>query len=274
MILASGPPLTSPGGHCHYLGGQVADRAAMAAAIHERAERGVDIVKIMASGGMNTPGTDVLRTQFTDEDMAFMVDLAHAAGLPVTAHAHGLPSVQQSLAVGVDALEHCSCLTETGIRLTDEILDTLVQRQTPVGAALGAPPPDQFVHAPPAMKQMMERLGVTPEMVLAARLEMVGRMHRAGTRFVAGRDSGISPWLAHGMMYRSVAFLVEAGATIADALAAATSRAAEACGIGGRKGRLRSGYDADILIVNGDLHGDIGRLNQVRAVLLAGRFVN
>src|SRR5664279_213552 len=130
------PPLTSPGGHCFFMGGEVANRAAMAGAIRERVERGVDIVKIMASGGMTTPGTDVMRTQFTDDGLRFLVDQAHAAGLAVTAHAHGLPAVEQALAARVDGMEHCSCLTDTGIRITDEVLETLADRQIPIGAAL------------------------------------------------------------------------------------------------------------------------------------------
>jgi len=55
-ILASGPPLTSIGGHCHYMGGEVAGAEVIAAAIDERVERDVDIVKVMASGGMGTLG--------------------------------------------------------------------------------------------------------------------------------------------------------------------------------------------------------------------------
>jgi imidazolonepropionase-like amidohydrolase len=66
------------------------------------------------------------------------------------------------------------------------------------------------------------------------------------------------------------AFFVEAGASTAQALAAATSRAAQACGVGDTKGRLRPGYDADILVVDGDLSTDVGRLRGVRAVLRKG----
>ena len=60
-ILASGPPLTKPAGHCYYLGGVVDGPDAISAAISERVERKVDVVKVMASGGMSTPGTDVMR---------------------------------------------------------------------------------------------------------------------------------------------------------------------------------------------------------------------
>jgi imidazolonepropionase-like amidohydrolase len=269
-LLASGPPVTSPGGHCFFMGGEVAGDVAIARAVRERAERGVDVVKVMASGGMNTPGTDVMRTQFTDAELEFLVDQAHRHGLPVTAHAHGLPAVEQALRAGVDALEHCSCLTETGVLVTDEVLETLARRALPVGAALGAPSPQALARMPDAVRAMMDKAGVTPTMVREIRLATVRRMHQAGVRFVAGRDSGIAPHMGHGSLRDSVAFLVEAGASTAQALAAATSRAAQACGVGNTKGRLRPGYDADILVVDGDLSTEVGRLRDVRAVLRNG----
>src|SRR5664279_1112989 len=105
-------------------------------------------------------------------------------------------------------MEHCSYLTDTGIRITDEVLETLADRQIPIGAALGVPPAALFANAPPAIKQMMERTGTTPDMVRAGRLDAVGRMYRAGVQFVGGADSGISSWRAHGLMRNSVATLV------------------------------------------------------------------
>src|SRR5204863_8635949 len=64
-IVVSGPPLTSKDGHCHYMGGEVSGADEIIGAVAERVERGVDIIKVMASGGVNTPGTDVMLTQFT-----------------------------------------------------------------------------------------------------------------------------------------------------------------------------------------------------------------
>jgi len=229
---------------------------------------------VMASGGMNTPGTDVMRTQFTDDEMRFLVDAAHRHGLPVTAHAHGLPAVQQAVAAGVDALEHCGCLTETGVVVPDDLLVTLAERRLPVGAALGAPSAEALARMPKALHDAMARAGITPEMVRGIRLDTVRRMREGGVQLVAGRDSGIAPQLAHGSMHEGVEFLVDAGASEAEALISATSRAAGACGVGQTKGSLRPGFDADVLVVDGDLSSDIGRLGEVRAVFLAGHRVH
>jgi len=63
--------------------------------------------------------------------------------------------------------------------------------------------------------------------------------------------------MAHGLMRQAVSFFVEAGASGADALAAATSVSAEACGLDDRKDWPRMGYDADILVANGDVQADV-----------------
>ena len=90
---------------------------------------------------------------------------------------------------------------------------------------------------------------------------------------VAGADSGISSEVAHGLMHRAVSFFVEAGASTADALPAATSVSAEACGLGDRKGLLRRGYDADIIVVNGNLRPDVAALSDVCSVVLGGTVI-
>ena len=269
-ILAAGPPITSPLGHCFYMGGEVSGREEIAAAVAERVARRVDIVKVMASGGMATPGTDVLKTQFSTDDLRFLVEQAHAAGLPVTAHAHGLPSVLQAIEVGVDGIEHCSCLTDKGIELSDELIATLAASGIYVGGAVGAPPASEIEKAPQAIKELMARQGVDAEGLRKIRLDMIGRMHRGGIAFVTGADSGIVDWMGHGKLFRAVAFLVESGATITQALVASTSLAAASCGISDRKGLLRTGYDADLVIVDGDLGEDVDALQRVRSVLLAG----
>ncbi|HYE45558.1 MAG TPA: amidohydrolase family protein, partial [Caulobacter sp.] len=93
-VVAAGPPITSVRGHCWWLGGEVAGVEELRRAVRERADHGADVVKIMASGGVMSPGTDVLAGQFTLEELRAVVEEAHALGLPVTAHAHPLTAVE------------------------------------------------------------------------------------------------------------------------------------------------------------------------------------
>jgi imidazolonepropionase-like amidohydrolase len=269
-IVASGPPLTSIGGHCHFLGGEVSGTAQIVRAVADRVERAVDIVKVMASGGVNTPGSDVMRTQFSTTELQLIVDRAHGTGLPVTAHAHGTPAVEQAIAVGVDGIEHCSCVTDRGVgQVSDQTLAALARSQIAVCPTIGVDP--GLMNAPPpAIQAMMDRIGVTAQQWLQDRRDFVGRLHHAGVRLVSGVDSGVGPAKRHGTLPYAVCELVTAGLSIAEALATATSAAAAACGVGASKGRLAPGQHADLLLVDGELNTDVTALLRPHAVLLHG----
>jgi imidazolonepropionase-like amidohydrolase len=269
-IVAAGPPMTSVGGHCHFLGGEVEGAEQIRSAVRERAERGVDVVKVMASGGANTPGTDVMLTQFSDDDLQLVVDESHAAGLPVTAHAHGTPSVRQALTSGVDGIEHCSCVTDRAFGdADDDLVDALGRSRVAVCPTLGVDR-SRMPKPPAPLVALAERLGTTVEQILLDRGAFVGRLHRAGVTIVSGVDSGIQPGKAHGTLPLAVADLLAGGFTTTQALVSATSAAANACGLGRTTGRLRPGLDADLLVVQGDLKHDLVALRRPVAVLRAG----
>lgn len=103
---------------------------------------------------------------------------------------------------------------------------------------------------------------------------MIGRLVDAGVPVVTGLDAGLNPWLAHGNLAESINLVAESGLPADKVLAAATSTAAAACGVGNRKGRLRAGYDADLVLVGGDPIMDVGgAIRAVTAVYLAGERV-
>jgi imidazolonepropionase-like amidohydrolase len=195
-----------------------------------------------------------------------VVEEAHAHGLPVTAHAHSVPAIEQAVAAGVDGIEHCSWLTPDGIQQPERLLAELAASRIAVCPTMGRAP---GVAPQPAVVAAMARAGITLEGVRAA----VGRMYHAGVRLVLGSDAGIGLAKPHGILPEAVADLVAAGVPPAEALAAATSRAASAFGLGDRKGRLRAGYDADLLLVDGDPLADAGALGRVSDVVLAGTTV-
>ncbi|HJQ47781.1 MAG TPA: amidohydrolase family protein [Amycolatopsis sp.] len=262
-ILGAGPPITTPGGHCHFLGG-VAEPgpAGMRAAVREHAEHGVDVIKIMASGGHLTEGTHQHQTQFGAEELAAAVDEAHRHGLPVTAHAHATQSIVNALEAGVDGVEHLSFWSADGVdEPPGDIVRTLVAGPVAVGATLGLrqdpayPPPPGVVRRVPLMMANLKRL------------------HDEGALICVGTDAGIGPPKPHGVLPHAVRQLVQIGFDPAQALRTMTEVGARVCGLGDRKGRLAPGFDADILAVDGDPVTDPEVLHRIRAVYARGTLV-
>jgi imidazolonepropionase-like amidohydrolase len=264
-VIGSGPPITSPGGHCWSMGGEAAGEDALRRAVRERAERGAAVVKVMASGGVMTPGTDLFGCQFTLAELRAVVEEAHRLGLPVVAHAHSLAAVEASSAAGVDGIEHGSCLTAEGARRPPELLDRLVAAGTFVCPTLGRVP---GMEPPPHVQARLEAHHATYE----EHLPHVAELRRAGTVLLAGTDAGISPAKRHGLVPMAIADLVGVcGLAPAAALAAATGLAARACGLDTRTGRLAPGLQADLLLVDGDPLTDVAALQAPRLVLARGR---
>ena len=263
-VLGSGPPVTTPAGHCANMGGGAAGADALRRAVHERAERSVDVVKVMASGGINTPGSDAAATQFGVDDLRVLVEEAHRAGLPVTAHAHSVRSIRDALDAGVDTIEHATFVHEAGFGPDPAIVAELVARRTPVCPTLGA-----FMDSPPPplVLEMMRRTGMTTE----SRAAMYADLHRAGVVLVSGSDAGINPGKRHGVLPEALVNLAQAGVAEADVLASATSVAADTLGLASTTGRLRPGLSADLLVVAGDPLSDITCIRDVRAVTVHGR---
>ena len=269
-VVASGPPITSAGGHCAAMGGQASGAGELRRAVRERAGRGADLVKIMTSGGVMTPSTDVRACQFTTEEVRAVVDEAHRLGLAVTAHAHALTAVEQCVTAGVDSIEHCSCLGEHGMRTPPQLAAAIAAAGILVCPTLGHDLSPWGGQPPPPMKAMMERTGFT----IAGRLTQVGDLYRGGVTLISGADSGINPVKAHGTLPQAVIQLADCGVPATTALASATSLAADACGLTRRTGRLRAGLDADLLLVNGDPTTDITAIRDVRTVVSRGRIVS
>ena len=261
-ILAAGPPVTTPAGHCHYLGGAAEPtEAGVRAAVREHVARGVDVIKIMASGGTLTPGTYQHLCQFTPEMLRAAVDEAHRHGLPVTAHAHAVAAIADAVAAGADGLEHVSFWTEDSVDSPADLIQLIADRRTVVGATVG----------------MVPMPGMAPPPVVRARIPLImantRRMYEAGALMVAGSDAGIGPSKPHNAVRYAPDMLREIGIGQAEVLRMITSVAAEVIGLGHRKGRIAPGFDADILALDGDPIADPDALHRIRAVWARGTAV-
>ena len=257
-IVAAGPPITTNGGHCHFLGGEAEGETALRTAVRERAERGCDVVKVMVSGGNITPGSQPYDSQYDLGALRAVVDEAHRVGLPTAAHVHGAKAVADAVEAGFDTLEHVTFMTASGVDADSSILDRIATRGVVVSVTAGAVPGASA--PPPAIAERLDAI-----------LDNHGLMWRAGARMIPGSDAGVSPGKPHDVLPYTLGALVDRiGMTAEEALRAATSVAAGAIGLQGSKGRIATGADADLLVVRGNPLGDIGTLRNVEAVFRAG----
>ncbi|MFD4669673.1 amidohydrolase family protein [Lentzea sp. NPDC058450] len=254
-LVVAGPPVTTTGGHCHFLGGEAEGREALRAAVRERAERGCDVLKVMASGGSITPGSVPHLSQYARAELEFLAEEAHRLGMTAAAHAHGTAAIADAAAAGFDTIEHATFATPSGIEGNDAVVELLAASDVTISATMGFHPDSPVTKAR------------NPSLVLRG---IRRRLHRLGVPLVVGTDAGIDSAKPHDVLPHGVEDLPEFGMSTVDALRSATSVAAHACGVGTLKGRLATGYDADVLVVTGNPLETLADLREVTAVFRAG----
>ena len=257
-LVCAGPPITTVHGHCWYLGGECDGSGALRRAVAERIERGCDVVKVMVTGGAMTPTMPMWSSQFALQELRIVVEDAHAAGLPVAAHCHGLGGIADAIEAGVDTIEHCSFMNEDlQPDPSEELLAAIGASSTAISATFGRLP-----DAPPMDPEMAAKR----PLVKAA----MHRVHQLGGSVVLGSDAGIAPAKPHDVAAHAIHEFMEMGFDTALALASMTMGGANALGQN-QKGRLRPGADADVLAVRGDVEVDPAALADVAQVWRMGR---
>ena len=230
-----------------------------ARAVREQVWLGADVIKITATGGVLSNTAAGLGQQFSDAELASIVETAHRMGRRVTAHAHGADGIASFLKAGGDSIEHGTWLDAEGIALLKKnngyLVPTLMAGDFVVKIVKG---PNNFFT--PA--QSAKALQAGPMMV-----DMLRRAHQGGVKVAFGTDTGVS---AHGDNAYEFVLLTQAGLTPLEAIQAATVNAADHLQLSAVAGRLTPGHSADLIAVSGDPLKDVTVLQRVEFVMKAG----
>ncbi len=220
-------------------------------------EGGADVLKVIASGAVLAYGGVPGEPEMSREEIQAVVEVAHAAGLKVAAHAHGAQSIRDSILAGADTIEHATYIDDEGIRLA-------IQHDVALVMDIGAG--DWMIENGREQGWVEEFLRKTIETTQVQR-ESFKRAHDAGVPIVFGTDAAIYP---HGMNGIQFAYMVEWGMTPMEAIQAATSRAAFYMGWENRVGAVKTGMLADLVAVKGNPLEDITLLENVDVVVKGG----
>jgi len=229
-------------------------------AVRRQIARGVDVIKIATTGGVNSRIGLGLGAQMFEDEVRAIVETAHLYGRKVAVHAHGADGIVLALRAGADSVEHGTLLDEEGIRLF---------------RATGA----YYVPTLSTVNGYIERLRANPNAYVGEvrekiewRIGITGRSLRrafpAGVRIAFGTDAGVS---MHGRNADEFLLMVEHGMDPMAAIVAATVNAADLLGLAGEVGTIEPGRSADIIAVAGDPLADVGVLRDVRFVMVRGR---
>ncbi len=228
-------------------------------AVRTQVRAGADVIKITATGGVLSNTAAGLAQQFSDGELAAIVEAGHRMGRRVTAHAHGGDGVNAFLRAGGDSIEHGTYLDDESIRLFRQndayLVPTLLAGD--FVARVASSPGNFFTPA-----QTAKALEAGPKM-----LDMARRAHAGGVQIAFGTDSGVS---AHGDNAQEFALLVRAGMTPLEAIQSATVVAAEHLQLSSEAGRIAPGMPADIVAVDGDPLADVTVLEDMDFVMRAG----
>ncbi len=269
-LVCSGQPITSPGGHCHFWGGEAPSTAAALEVLARQLEHDVDLIKIMATGGSITPGSKPIDAQFDQETVTAVVQAAQAAGKAVAAHCHGTAGIRHAANAGVTTIEHCSWVGPTGwgTDFDPAAVATMARQGVWVSPTVNAGW-QRYLDA--AQKRKDEGKPVDPTGGFLGKMRYAyQQLQAAGVGLIASTDAGIPNVFHHHLPRALAVFQQIAELTPVATLRAATSDCASALGLADSVGQIAVGMSADFLLVRGDPLNDLSVLSNLDMVVARG----
>ena len=264
-MLASGKLICMTGGHGWQMGLEVNGVDEVRRAAREQIKAGVDIVKLMATGGVLTPAVEPGSEQLTEAELRAGVEEAHKAGKTTATHAIGTKGILNALRAGIDSIEH-------GVYLDDEAVSLMVKRDVPLIPTISA----LFNIESKGIEAGIPAFAVEKTLkVKPFHLESIRMAREAGVRIAMGTDAG-TPFNRHGDNLGELKFMIDCGFAPMAAIEAGTRIAAQVLGVEMDLGTVEEGKLADLILVGGNLLDNIDILlkrESIRLVMQGGKVV-
>jgi imidazolonepropionase-like amidohydrolase len=238
-VVASGQALTISGGHgWTSFARQVDGPDGVRKAVREQVRSGARSIKIVATGGVLTPGVTVDFTAFTAQEVEAAVDEAHKWGVPIAAHAIGRTGIERCVRAGIDSIEHGA------------MIDTSIAREMVEWGTFQVPTINALTGIVGHPEDVPEYAVEKGRQIMGLARDSFRRAMRSGVRHACGTDAG-TPHNPHGSAPKEIIRMVEWGMTPLKALQAATANAAELLRAPA-VGTLEEGKAGDLVLWRGD----------------------
>ncbi|MDH4305680.1 MAG: amidohydrolase family protein [Nitrospira sp.] len=264
-IVGAGLAICMIGGHARFIGREVEGVDQVRKVVAEQLAAGAGVIKVIASGGVLTPGTSPDDAQMTAEELAAAVDAARQAGKPVAAHAHGASGMKRAIQAGVRSIEHATLLDEESGALMKQygvyMVPTLSALATTAACRPGCGIPESALEKAKAMTKRHKA--------------SFKQAYESGMFIAMGTDAG-TPFNFHGENAQELERMVALGMSPMDAILTSSARAAKLIGFHESVGTLAKGMEADLVILNRNPLRNIEVLRDretIVGVMKAGKFV-
>ncbi len=261
-MYCAGKVICMTGGHGWQEGIEADGKDACLKAVRTQLRSGVDLIKMMATGGVMTKGVEPGNAQFTVDEMKVMIEEAHKAGRKTAIHAQGLQGIKNALYAGIDSIEH-------GCFLDDECLELMKEHNTFLVPTLCAPQCiiDKGVENGVAQYMVDKTLKVKD-----AHVESVKKAYEKGIQIALGTDAG-TPFNYHSNTAYEMELLARLDISNMDILKMATINSARCVGVEKDYGSIEVGKQADLVCLNENPLENISNVRKINRVIQSGKIV-
>ncbi len=238
-LFVAGQGITSTSGHGYNSPGtiEIDGPYEAAKAVRQQVKAGADLIKLMISGGIGTPGEAVDTPQFSDEELASAVSTARRVGKTVAVHAGGSKIITRAAQLGVTSVEH-------GYEINDRTAETMAECGTYLVPTLVVSNDEDYTYDPDRPDWWREKAQRAGE----EHVRSFQRARKAGVPIVAGSD--VPDFVEY--IFREMELLYSLGMSGHEVLVSATRTPAEMCGLAEVAGTLQPGKRADMIVARED----------------------